>query len=74
MIKVCTNCGYTTSTETYAEELAAGFWSLRGYYNISGYFCGPCYDKVSHDSYGKPEQPGEYIAILLKQTAQLTPN
>jgi hypothetical protein len=63
----CTNCGYKSS-------VSLGFWSLKNYHNISGYFCGSCYDKVSHDSYGNPEQPGEYIAILLKQTAQLTPN
>jgi hypothetical protein len=69
MTRECTNCGYTTSTENYTEELAAGFWSLRDYHNISGNFCGPCYDKVSHNSYGKPDQPGEYIAILLKQQA-----
>ena len=62
--KICTNCGYTTDSE---DNSARGFWSLRKYYGISGYFCGPCYDKVSHDSYGNPDQPGEYLAILLKQ-------
>jgi len=56
----CTNCGHESSD-------GRGFWGLRNYFNISGHFCGPCYDKVSHDSYGNPEQPGEYIAILLKQ-------
>ena len=66
----CTNCGYTEKS----LDSKRSFWGLRGYYNISGYFCGTCYDKVSHNSYGYPEQPGEYIAILLKQTAQLTTN
>lgn len=59
---VCTNCGHTQ------EDNDQGFWNLGGYYGIRGTFCGPCYNKVSHDSYGNPEQPGEYIAILLKQT------
>lgn len=56
--RICTNCG-----KNYKE----GGWSLNKYYGITGQFCSPCYDKVSHDSYGKPEHPGEYIAILLKQ-------
>jgi hypothetical protein len=58
---VCTNCGHTQ------EGTDLGFWSLNNYYGIRGRFCGPCYNKVSHDSYGNPEHPGEYIAILLKQ-------
>jgi len=63
MKRECTNCGCSEESSSNTR----GFWSLQGYYNISGYFCGPCYDKVSHNSYGKPDQPGEYIAILLKQ-------
>lgn len=56
----CSNCGAE-------QRKQSGWWNLNGYYGLWGYFCGPCYNKVSHDSYGEPEQPGEYIAILLKQ-------
>ncbi len=58
MLDLCTNCGCKRNGQG---------WSLRNYYGISGQFCRDCYDKVSHNSFGKPEQPGEYIAILLKQ-------
>lgn len=55
---LCSNCG---------KDAQGRGWSLRGYYGINGYFCSPCYDKVSHNSYGEPENPGEYIMILLRQ-------
>jgi hypothetical protein len=45
---------------------------LRNYFGISGYFCPKCYDKVSHDSYNKPNHPGEYLLILLKQSSKDT--
>lgn len=61
---VCTNCGKEKVVEKGQHD---GWWNLSNYYGIRGHFCGKCYDKVSHDSYGRPEQPGEYIAILLKQ-------
>jgi len=60
MSATCTNCGKVYKDRT-------GFWGLQNYFGISGNFCGPCYDKVSHNSYQQPENPGEYIAILLKQ-------
>jgi hypothetical protein len=44
----------------------APFWFLTDYYKISGTFCSPCYDKVSHDSYGRPERPNDYLLMLLK--------
>ena len=56
----CTNC-----KKVYKDR--TGFWGLGNYYGITGNFCGPCYNKVSHNSYGVPDQPGEYLAILLKQ-------
>lgn len=43
-----------------------GWWALRDYFHISGRFCQKCYDKISHDSYGKPNNPGEYLMMLLK--------
>jgi len=42
------------------------WWNLRDYFGISGSFCSPCYDKVSHDSYGRPNQPEEFLMMLLK--------
>lgn len=42
------------------------FWALRDYFGVSGYFCGKCYDLVSHNSYGQPNNPAEYTAFLLK--------
>ena len=57
------NC---TSCNTPKEGNKTTWWSCQNYFNLSGYFCGDCYDKVSHDSYGKPEQPAEYLAMLLK--------
>lgn len=48
----------------------AGFteqwWSLNNYFKLSGLFCSKCYDKVSHDAYGKPNYPGEYLMMLMK--------
>lgn len=41
-------------------------WNLRDYFGISGSFCSLCYDKVSHDSYGRPNQPEEFLMMLLK--------
>jgi hypothetical protein len=42
------------------------FWNLNGYYGLSGRFCSDCYDKISHDSYGKPKHPEQYTMILLR--------
>lgn len=30
------------------------WWSLRNYYGIDGRYCPGCYDKIAHDSYGRP--------------------
>jgi hypothetical protein len=57
----CVNCGDSRPMGD------SGFWSLNKYYGLSGMYCRTCYNKVSHDSYGKPENPEEYLMILLKQ-------
>ena len=57
----CSNCG--------VEVRNGNGWFLTDYYNISGYFCAQCYDKVSHDSYGQPERPNDYMLMLLKHGA-----
>lgn len=54
----CANCG---------KDAEGRGWSLNNYYGITGYFCGNCYDKVSHNSYKKPDHPNEYVLFLLKQ-------
>lgn len=57
-IILCACCG--------KEKYSGQFWTLSGYYGLSGKFCSECYDKVSHDSYGKPKHPKEYTMILLR--------
>jgi hypothetical protein len=55
---VCSNC----------NAGIAFSWSLAKYFGISGRFCSDCYDLVSHNSYGKPNNPDAYQAIFDKQT------
>lgn len=43
------------------------FWGLVNYFGITGTYCGQCYTLVSHDSWGNPIHPYEYLMILLKQ-------
>lgn len=42
------------------------WWHLKDYFGLSGTFCPDCYDKVSHDSYRKPNRPNDYLLLLLK--------
>jgi hypothetical protein len=56
----CTNCNKRSRA-----------WVLSNYFGISGSFCRDCYNKVSHNSYGQPENPAEYICVLLKQKARV---
>ena len=56
----CTNC---KTAKTIGQ-----WWNLKGYFNLNGRFCQACYSKVSHDSYGKPENLTAYLSILQKQT------
>ena len=42
------------------------WWHCNNYFKFSGFFCPQCYDKISHDSYGKPEDPEGYLLMLLK--------
>ena len=42
------------------------WWHLNNYFKFSGRFCPDCYNKISHDSYGKPQNPKEYTLMLLK--------
>jgi hypothetical protein len=56
----CTGCGCDKPGGN------TNWWHLRAYHDITGNFCGSCYDKVSHDSYGNPNRPHEYLLMLLK--------
>ena len=58
----CKACGKTKPDGYFPEQ----WWSLKDYYKLYGLFCPDCYEKVSHDSYGKPNHPGEYLMMLLK--------
>ncbi len=57
----CKSCG---------KGKPAGFteqwWALNQYYKLNGLFCPDCYEKVSHNSYGEPNHPGDYLMMLLK--------
>jgi hypothetical protein len=54
----CKGCGTTRNPGQW--------WHLSNYFKISGMFCSACYDKVSHDSYGEPNHPHDYLLMLLK--------
>jgi len=56
----CKVCGMENTTKEKQ------FWNLQNYFGVTGYFCGDCFDLVSHDSYSKPNTPAEYTAYLLK--------
>lgn len=61
----CTGC----DTITHKGQ----WWYCSNYYGISGYFCPCCYDKISHDAYGHPNNPTEYTMMKLKLTAKSFP-
>lgn len=45
------------------------WWRLCGYFGLSGRFCSQCYEKVSHNSYGEPNHPADYLLIRMKLSA-----
>lgn len=55
----CTGCGSVRLSELPG-------WYLKNYYGLTGYFCKTCYGKVSHNSYGEPQNPEEFTFMLLK--------
>lgn len=57
---VCKGCG--------AEKAQGQWWGLNKYFGFSGRFCADCYDKISHDSYGRPNHPNDHLLMLLKLT------
>lgn len=61
---VCKPCGVTD------KQRQGTWWFLQNYHGLSGQFCPDCYDKVSHDSYGRPENPKQFTMMLLKLTGQ----
>lgn len=55
-------CKFCSSLKEDGEQR----WHLADYYGLSGTACSSCYSKISHDSYGKPNNPEEYLILLLK--------
>lgn len=43
------------------------WWHLKNYFGFTGTFCPDCYDKISHNSYWEPNNPHDYLLMLLKQ-------
>ena len=56
----CRICGVTR------QQRDGQWWHLRNYYGWTGLFCPDCHNKVSHDSYGNPNNPQEYTLMLLQ--------
>jgi hypothetical protein len=63
---VCDGCGTVHGKERSWASDTKQWWTLTNYRNISGRFCGECYNKISHDAYGNPNNPEEYLLMLLK--------
>lgn len=61
--KTCRGCG---KSKPHDDDCREQWWSCQGYFKISGTFCSTCYDKISHNSYGEPNNPGEYLMMLMK--------
>jgi hypothetical protein len=59
-VSKCTGCGADK------PEDGEQWWHLRAYHSITGNFCSDCYDRVSHDSYGEPNRPNDYLLMLMK--------
>ena len=57
----CKGCGRSKEEDRWEQ-----WWGLRNYYGFTGSFCGDCYDKISHDSYGRPERPGDHLLMRIK--------
>jgi len=54
----CLGCGIS--------ENPGQWWHLNKYFGVTGTFCSDCYDQVSHDSFGQPCRPDDYVLMLLK--------
>lgn len=58
---ICNSCGKDSEKTAYEQ-----WWHCRGYFDMSGTFCAKCYDKISHNGFGKPERPADYLMMLMK--------
>lgn len=54
----CTNCG------AEGKNKKGQWWTLSNYHGLSGHLCQDCYADVAHDSFGCPERPEQFQAIL----------
>ena len=59
----CAGCG-----NARIEPSKRQWWWCNKYFGFTGFFCPDCYDKISHDSYKNPNNPAEYLMMLLKLT------
>lgn len=46
------------------DEVHGQWWWLGNYHGLTGRFCPKCYNKVAHDSYGRPTNPAEYVEAV----------
>jgi hypothetical protein len=58
---VCRGCGTVKETAIWGQ-----WWHLQDYHGFRGSFCHHCYDKISHDVYGNPKNPGEHLLMTLR--------
>lgn len=58
----CAGCGVSDDPGQHRGY----WWTLRNYYGLTGSFCPSCYDLVSHDGFGQPKHPEEYVLMILK--------
>jgi len=58
---LCRGCGTEKKSTQWGQ-----WWHLQDYYGFRGSFCGKCYDKIAHDAYGQPTNPGEHLLMTLR--------
>jgi hypothetical protein len=58
---VCRGCAVEKSTARWGQ-----WWHLQDYYGFRGSFCPECYNKISHDAWGNPVNPGEHLLMTLR--------
>lgn len=56
------HCKFCNSPKKEGEQR----WHLTDYHGFNGTCCWNCYQKISHDSYGNPNNPEEYLMMIMK--------
>jgi hypothetical protein len=57
-VQCCQGCG--------RDSEKGQWWRLNNYFGFTGRFCPCCYDRISHDSYGRPNRPADYLLMVIK--------